>query len=562
MKKHIILLLTLLCQMLGVAAEDKVYISDFSIKAGETKRIELCFDTDRSDITRLQGTVTMPEGLTVVNQSSTAGLSTWMTGNSNRTGGATVTYNPANGSVLMTIGQFTAGTGAVGYIDVTASSSLADNSTITISDFKVMNNKKEYTDVTSENCTVTREASGQGGGQSGEATFAFSQESITLDKGQTTSVDVTMTNSVALTGMQATLTASDGLTITGVTKSSRIVGQFRYNTESGLLMHFGSINGNEGTLFTLHMTVAPEIADGIYNLNLCNVVLADVAAGTYYAPDTFAPIEVKSYIKGDANGDDVVNVGDYVTTANYILEMNPDPFIFEAADVDENNAIDVGDLVGIVNIVLGDFSMPAYMHNSGEVTLSGSSKVDGDNHVVVTLNLSNHVDLTAWQMNLALPNGMTLVGANLTSRASGHSLAVNELEDGSLRLLGSSAINNVVAGNEGALLTLELDGVVPTDAAITVSDVLMAEADMTTHAVAPFRVGVVSSAVKEIAGDVRIYADGGNIVVETPVETPVEIIMVNGMSRTVTAKAGINIYPASKGINIVRAASQVVKLNI
>ena len=165
-------------------------------------------------------------------------------------------------------------------------------------------------------------------------------------------------------------------------------------------------------------------------------------------------------------------------------------------------------------------------------------------------------------MNLALPNGMTLVGANLTSRASGHSLAVNELEDGSLRLLGSSAINNVVAGNEGALLTLELDGVVPTDAAITVSDVLMAEADMTTHAVAPFRVGVVSSAVKEIAGDVRIYADGGNIVVETPVETPVEIIMVNGMSRTVTAKAGINIYPASKGINIVRAADQVVKLNI
>ena len=322
------------------------------------------------------------------------------------------------------------------------------------------------------------------------------------------------------------------------------------------------INGNEGTLFTLHMNVDPEIADGIYDINLCNVVLADVNAGTYYAPDTYVPIEVKSYIKGDANADDVVNVGDYVTTANYILEMNPNPFVFEAADVDESGTIDVGDLVGIVNIVLGDFSMPVSMRNSGEVTLSGSSKVDGDNHVVVTLNLSNHVDLTAWQMNLALPNGMTLACANLTSRASSHSLSVNELEDGSLRLLGSSAINNLVAGNEGALLTLEFEGVIPDDAAITVSDVLMAEADMTTHAVAPFRVGIVSSAVKEIMGDVHIYADGGNIVVETPVETAVEIIMVNGMSRTVTAKAGINIYPASKGINIVRAASQVVKLNI
>ena len=70
MNKHIILLIALLCQVLGVAAEDKVYISNFSIKAGETKRIELCFDTDRTDVTRLQGTVTMPEGLTVVNQSA------------------------------------------------------------------------------------------------------------------------------------------------------------------------------------------------------------------------------------------------------------------------------------------------------------------------------------------------------------------------------------------------------------------------------------------------------------------------------------------------------------
>ena len=285
MKKHIILLLTLLCQMLGVAAEDKVYISDFSIKAGETKRIELCFDTNRSDITRLQGTVTMPEGLTVVNQSSTAGLSTWMTGNSNRTGGATVTYNPANGSVLMTIGQFTAGTGAVGYIDVTASSSLADNSTITISDFKVMNNKKEYTDVTSENCTVTREASGQGGGQSGEATFAFSQESITLDKGQTTTVDVTMTNSVALTGMQATLTASDGLTITGVTKSSRIVGQFLYNTESGLVMHFGSINGNEGTVFTVGLKVDDDFTGSSATLTISGLNVTTASAQNFPASD-------------------------------------------------------------------------------------------------------------------------------------------------------------------------------------------------------------------------------------------------------------------------------------
>ena len=178
MKKHIILSLALLCQVLGVAAEDKVYISDFSIKAGETKRIELCFDTDRTDITRLQGTVMMPAGLTVQNQSDVAGTYVWITGNDARTGGALMSYNYATGGVMMTYGTFTAGTGAVAYIDVMASSSLAENSTITISGFKVMNNKSVYTNITSENCTVTRDASGQGGEQSGEVSFAFSPATL------------------------------------------------------------------------------------------------------------------------------------------------------------------------------------------------------------------------------------------------------------------------------------------------------------------------------------------------------------------------------------------------
>ena len=285
MKKHIILSLALLCQVLGVAAEDKVYISDFSIKAGETKRIELCFDTDRTDITRLQGMVTMPAGLTVQNQSDVAGTYVWITGNDARTGGALMSYNHATGSVMMTYGTFTAGTGAVAYIDVTASSSLAENSTITISGFKVMNNEKIYTDVTSENCTVTRDASGQGGEQSGEVSFAFSPASLTLEKGQTATVDVTMTNDMALTGMQATLTASDGLTITGVTKGSRIVGQFRYNAATGIMVSLGSISGNEGTVFTVGLKVDEDFSGSSATLTISGLDATNASAQDFPASD-------------------------------------------------------------------------------------------------------------------------------------------------------------------------------------------------------------------------------------------------------------------------------------
>ena len=285
MKKHIILSLALLCQVLGVAAEDKVYISDFSIKAGETKRIALCFDTDRTDITRLQGTVMMPAGLTVQNQSDVAGTYVWITGNDARTGGALTSYNYATGGVLMTYGTFTAGTGAVAYIDVMASSSLADNSTITISGFKVMNNQSVYTNITSENCTVTREASGQGGEQSGEVSFAFSPESLTLEKGQTATVDVTMTNSMALTGMQATLTASTGLTVTSVTKGSRIVGQFHYNATKGAMASLGSISGNEGTVFTVGLKVDDDFTGSSATLTISGLNVTTSSAQAFPASD-------------------------------------------------------------------------------------------------------------------------------------------------------------------------------------------------------------------------------------------------------------------------------------
>ena len=285
MKKHIILSLALLCQVLGVAAEDKVYISDFSIKAGETKRIALCFDTDRTDITRLQGTVMMPAGLTVQNQSDVAGTYVWITGNDTRTGGALMSYNYATGGVMMTYGTFTAGTGAVAYIDVMASSSLAENSTITISDFKVMNDQDVYTNITSENCEVTREAAGQSGEQSGEVSFAFSPESLTLEKGQTATVDVTMTNSMALTGMQATLTASDVLTITGIKKGSLIVRQFRYKAEKGTIAGLGNISGNEGTVFTVGLKVDDDFTGSSATLTISGLNVTTSSSQDFPASD-------------------------------------------------------------------------------------------------------------------------------------------------------------------------------------------------------------------------------------------------------------------------------------
>ncbi|MBO5835589.1 MAG: S8 family serine peptidase [Bacteroidales bacterium] len=55
--------------------------------------------------------------------------------------------------------------------------------------------------------------------------------------------------------------------------------------------------------------------------------------------------------KGDANGSMNVDIADVVTEVAYITFQNPQPFIFEAADVNEDTKVNVLDVVGTVGII-------------------------------------------------------------------------------------------------------------------------------------------------------------------------------------------------------------------
>ena len=56
--------------------------------------------------------------------------------------------------------------------------------------------------------------------------------------------------------------------------------------------------------------------------------------------------------KGDANGSMSVDVADVVTEIAYLTNQNPQPFIFEAADVNADNTVNILDVVGTVNIII------------------------------------------------------------------------------------------------------------------------------------------------------------------------------------------------------------------
>lgn len=114
-----------------------------------------------------------------------------------------------------------------------------------------------------------------------------------------------------------------------------------------------SFKGNTGTLMTIHLNIN-EMAAGYYYINARNASIAKPSSEMLYLNDMSLLINImQRYLLGDANGDGVVDVADYVVAANKLVNKPVVAFYDDAADVNRNGGIDIGDLVGIIQRALG-----------------------------------------------------------------------------------------------------------------------------------------------------------------------------------------------------------------
>lgn len=104
----------------------------------------------------------------------------------------------------------------------------------------------------------------------------------------------------------------------------------------------------------------------IVNLETTEYTDYDVTPGfTYYYMYKVISTDLKEYdvsnvvavtqltsTRGDANGSGNVDVADVITTVNYAAGQQPKPFIFEAADMNIDKAIDILDVIGIIKVIL------------------------------------------------------------------------------------------------------------------------------------------------------------------------------------------------------------------
>lgn len=159
--------------------------------------------------------------------------------------------------------------------------------------------------------------------------------------------------------------------------------------------------------------------------------------------------------KGDANGDLTVDVLDVTTIVAYLLNNNPQPFIYDAADVNSDEVINVLDIVGVVNLVLDvpqhapaiatTKQVDLYMQND---TLFADSNVDIGAIQLDIPGMDNFESIEILDALKAFESGNSYADGSL--RVIFYSMSGKAIEPGQaiplLKLKAGSTINHAVFG--------------------------------------------------------------------------------------------------------------------
>lgn len=398
-------------------------------------------------------------------------------------------------------------------------------------------------------------------------------------RGNTVVIPLSLTNATGITAFQTDVYLPEGF------EMMKQDGEFLIETSSRLSDHIvmantrpdGSvrilcyspminpITGNDGELLYITVVV-PDDAEGDYTMSLKNSALTTTEYEELRCAETTSTLTVLPYIVGDANNSGTVTVTDVVLAARYVLGYDTDVFEFGAADMNGDGQITVTDVVLIARLVHNPQG-GAPLHAPASINLNDAMSGEDFNIAAgetrtVTIALDNSIDYTAFQLDMMLPDGLTASNFRLTNRAASHVLDANTMADGSLRVLCYSAELATIDGSEGALLTFDVTAVGNVEGAINVDGIEMVTADCQTMMLDTFSMNVNAvSAVNEIAAATRIYSDGHDIIVESPVDQVLTVSDIAGRAQQVKVNAGHNVIAnPGNGVYVVVARGKTAKL--
>jgi len=461
------LMFVLLGSISTLLAETKLYIEDFSISAGETKKVAVCLDTDEETIYSVRMTLAMPAGLQLVADGNK--IKTEIA--SERTGALTMESSIANGNImfsdLMRTSAINAGKGPIFYVFV-KETALVGSGAITISDVELKRQDKTKVDgVVVTGSTVSKNGSAASG-----VSIAFDNSEVTMGAGETKTISVSMDNTgKEIQGFQATLVLPTGWTaeVTGPR------GTVTYQPATGKIVNMTGFTGISGAVLNITLTAPSTFVAGSVpvqltgikaTVNYATVKLSDIAS-TVNATSSIAEKPTVAF----AAEESVIYPG---KTASFEVNMTNSGIAVDGFQADL--VLPTG-WTATVSGIRGEYS-----YNAGTGRILNIVGVPGDEGAIFTLTLTApanfegeaSIQLTNVKatVNMASVNldGITM---KVLDKAADKETALTALKDeitAATTLLGEAdktvepgkSLSDAIAAAQGVVETAEADMMVTT----------------------------------------------------------------------------------------------------
>ena len=327
--------------------------------------------------------------------------------------------------------------------------------------------------------------------------------------------------------------------------------------------------GNTGAVFTIAIAPDEATAPADYVLKVTDVKFVN-ATGVASRPDAKTTLTLRDYVLGDVDSDQLVAINDAVIVMNHIVGADTPAFNAKAADMDGNGSVEINDAVLIMNTVVGTESTKSIKKtsatepNADELTAADIEICQGGT-AMLSLDLANLDALTAAQFEITLPEGITAGKALAGERASRHMIKTNMVGN-VLKVAMLSAESADFEGSEGAILVLPLSAdkaMTSGSYGISLRNVKMSDARGNLFILPDTDSSVVVkdwSGVDSVAFDrLRVYGGNGEICIESPADTMIQIVAVDGRAFAVEASAGKTAVAVSAGVYVVNGQKVIVK---
>ena len=327
--------------------------------------------------------------------------------------------------------------------------------------------------------------------------------------------------------------------------------------------------GNTGAVFTIAIAPDEATAPADYVLKVTDVKFVN-ATGVASRPDAKTTLTLRDYVLGDVDSDQLVAINDAVIVMNHIVGADTPAFNAKAADMDGNGSVEINDAVLIMNTVVGTESTKSIKKtsatepNADELTAADIEICQGGT-AMLSLDLANLDALTAAQFEITLPEGITAGKAEVGERASRHMVKTNMVGN-VLKVAMLSAESADFEGSEGAILVLSLSADKTMSSGsygISLRNVKMSDARGNLFILPDADSSVVVkdwSGVDSVAFDrLRVYGGNGEICIESPADTMIQIVAVDGRAFAVEASAGKTAVAVSAGVYVVNGQKVIVK---